>query len=66
MYSSFLVRVWRDEDAEGHAGWQAEVQQIQSGKSWTFSSHEALLAFLQRLTSGDDRESQRRDQTFGP
>lgn len=62
MYNSFMVRVWRDDDAKDAASWQAEVQRIQSGESWTFSSPEALLAFLHRLTLDDDWESQRQEQ----
>jgi hypothetical protein len=57
MYNSFLVRVWRDDDAEQDTGWQAEVQQIQNGESWNFRNPEALLAFLHKLVDDEGWES---------
>ena len=50
-YASFLVRLWREGDAElpaPAADWQGEVEHIQSGRRWTFSTLEELLDFLQR------------------
>jgi hypothetical protein len=49
MYRSFLLRMWYEEEGREGTGWQAEIQQIQSGESWTFSSREGLLAFLHKL-----------------
>lgn len=60
MYRSFLVRVWIEKDEKKAAGWQAEVQEIQSGERWNFSSREALRTFLQWLIA--DYERDRRDQ----
>lgn len=58
MYRSFLLRVWYEDDEHAAAGWQAEVRQIQSGESRTFSSREALLAFLQLLADDVDKQRQ--------
>jgi hypothetical protein len=61
-YRSFLVRVWHEEDEQDErdaAGWQAEVKQIQSGERWSFSSQEALIAFLHRKTNEVDRVGSR-------
>jgi hypothetical protein len=47
-YASFLIRLWRQAglDAVGNPlDWQSEVEHIQSGQTWTFSSLEALMAF---------------------
>jgi hypothetical protein len=35
---------------EPTAGWQGEVEHIQSGRNWTFSTLEELLGFLRRQT----------------
>ena len=50
-YVSFLVRLWREtspELTEPAADWQAEVEHIQTGRRWTFSTLDELLAFLRR------------------
>jgi len=60
LYSSFLVRVWFEGEEQWDTGWQAEVQQIQSGESWVFNSREELLAFfngLPRLLDESDSET---------
>jgi hypothetical protein len=47
-YASFLIRLWRQTgpDAAGNPfDWQSEVEHIQSGQTWTFSSLGALMAF---------------------
>ena len=48
-YSSFVLRLWCDED-EGPdhlvADWQSEIRHIQSGESWYFGTYEDLLSFL--------------------
>lgn len=49
VYRSYLVRVWAEDGEQEADDWEAEVQQIQSGESWTFSSREALIAFFRRL-----------------
>jgi hypothetical protein len=62
MYQSYLLRVWYEDDEQHVADWQAEIQQIQSGESWTFSSREALLSSLyQLLKHPDDSEGQNRN-----
>jgi hypothetical protein len=51
--------VWWEDDEREAAGWQAEVKQIQSGERWSFSSQEALIAFLHRKTNDAERERPR-------
>jgi hypothetical protein len=54
MYQSYLVRVWFEDDEQQSAGWQAEIQQIQSGDSWSFSNRQELLDCLTQLLSEPD------------
>ena len=46
-YRSFLVRLWRDHSGcGGPDGWRGEVEHVQTGARWSFSTLDALLAFL--------------------
>ena len=48
-YVSFLIRLWREESLvipEATANWQGEVEHIQTGRRWTFSTLHELLSFL--------------------
>jgi hypothetical protein len=50
-YASFLVRLWRERSPEQPApaiDWHGEVEHIQSGRRWTFSSLGQVLSFLDR------------------
>jgi len=50
-YVSFLVRLWREptlELPEQTAGWQGEVERIQTGQRWEFDTLDRLLSFLRR------------------
>lgn len=50
-YASFMVRLWREEGSaltEPATDWQSEVQHIQSGQSWSFSTLDELLDFVRR------------------
>ncbi|MFQ6102263.1 MAG: hypothetical protein ACE5OS_13670 [Anaerolineae bacterium] len=50
-YASFLIRLWREASANATApaaDWQGEVEHIQSGRRWTFSTLDELLGFLRR------------------
>ena len=50
-YVSFLVRLWREEQAapsEPAAAWQSELKHIQNGGRWTFSTIDELLGFLRQ------------------
>ena len=52
-YLSFLVRLWHEaaaEDSGPGAEWQGEIEHIQSGQRWEFSSLDELLSFLRRMT----------------
>jgi len=49
-YRSFLLRLWLENEVAGSsspAGWQAEVESIQSGESWSFSDLASLLDFIE-------------------
>lgn len=54
MYNSYLVRVWSEEDKGDTADWQAEIQQIQSGRSWSFNSRQETMDCLQKLLKFSD------------
>jgi hypothetical protein len=46
-YESFLVRLWRDHPGyDGRGGWRGEIEHIQTGTRWSFSTLGDLLAFL--------------------
>lgn len=50
-YTSFLIRVWREQNPEREeppADWCGEVEHIQTGQLWTFSTLDELLGFLHR------------------
>ena len=50
-YASFMVRLWREEGvavSTPDAKWQSEIQHIQSGRSWTFTTLDELLDFIRR------------------
>lgn len=49
-YASFLVRLWRTPVLEGERTrpWHGEVEHIQSGRRWTFSTLDEVLTFLRR------------------
>lgn len=54
---SFLVRLWREEagDASEPAGtWESQVEHIQTGRRWSFSTLPELLEFLGRQTADAD------------
>jgi hypothetical protein len=48
-YASLIVRLWRlpeDQTADIKPDWRSEVEHIQSGEHWAFSSSEELEHFL--------------------
>ena len=46
-YISFVVRLWPDPAGDQpRSRWQGEVEHIQSGVRWNFSTLHDLLAFL--------------------
>ncbi len=50
-YISFLIRLWREPASElagQSAGWQGEVEHIQSGRKWKFCNLDDVLTFLRR------------------
>ena len=56
-YASFLIRVWREQNperGEPTADWCGEVEHIQSGQRWTFSTLDELLGFLRRQTENPE------------
>ncbi len=51
QYASMIVRLWRLAGKSENAmpvRWQGEVEQIQSGQTWKFSSFEQLVEFLKK------------------
>lgn len=56
-YVSFLIRLWRErspESPEPTADWESEVEHIQTGRRWTFSTLDELLGFLRRQAENPD------------
>lgn len=61
-YASFLVRLWQEatpplegEEKGGEVSeWHGEVEHIQSGRRWAFSSLDEVLAFLRQQARGTD------------
>jgi hypothetical protein len=49
LYTSYLLRLWREERAEAVA-WHSQVDHIQSGRRWSFDTLEQLLDFLRGQT----------------
>jgi hypothetical protein len=59
-YASFLVRVWCEDDRERGtpaAGWQGEVQHIQTSQRRAFSTLDELLNLLRQVTEEADTPS---------
>ena len=53
QYTSFLIRMWRPchQEPDGRPGeWRSEVEHLQSKASWSFTTLDELLAFLQNHT----------------
>ena len=51
-YMSFLVRLWRDSPGDQlRYDWCGELEQIQTGTRWSFSTYSELLVCLHQLTS---------------
>jgi hypothetical protein len=48
QYASFLIRLWRSVDPDGGSDleWHSEVEHIQSGEVWSFSTLDALRDFI--------------------
>ncbi len=48
FYASFLIRLWSTREASSPTEyeWQGELQHIQSGQRWTFTTFDELLTFL--------------------
>ena len=61
-YASFLIRVWREtgprcdalEECVAPQDWQGEVEHIQTGERWSFSTLDELLGFLRRQTENPE------------
>jgi hypothetical protein len=46
-YVSFLLRLWRDQPTDDRRGaWHGEIEHIQTGARWGFSTLSDLIAFL--------------------
>jgi len=56
-YASFLIRLWRQTNPAYGAGsrdWQSEVDHIQSGQRWKFTTVDDLLNFLRQSTEDSE------------
>lgn len=65
-YHSFLVRLWREPDAERAAvalDWQSEIEHIQSGQRWTFDTLDGMLSFLRQRVSDLEMLNRSADKT---
>ena len=50
-YKSFLIRLWCEANLRAFPEeWRGEVEHIQSGRRWSFSTLDELLDFLRRQT----------------
>ena len=50
-YASFLIRLWREAGADTAVlltDWCSEVEHIQTGQRWAFSTLDELLEFLRQ------------------
>ena len=51
-YMSFLMRLWREPNREEAptppADWHSEIECIQTGQRWTFTTLDELLDFLRQ------------------
>lgn len=57
-YASFLVRLWREGNAEAYeatSGWHGEIEHIQSGQHLIFGTVEELLNHLRQQTNDLER-----------
>jgi hypothetical protein len=49
-YVSFLVRLWRGQHDNDHRDdWHGEIEHIQYGTRWCFTTHAELIAVLQQV-----------------
>jgi hypothetical protein len=59
-YASFLVRLWREAEPDPReiaAGWQGEVQHIQTSQRRDFGTLDELLGILRQVTEEADAPS---------
>mgnify|MGYP006311421703 CR=1 FL=1 len=56
-YLSYVVRLWRERSLEQPTAvadvWEGEIEHIQTGERWHFTSIEELLAFLRYQVNGE-------------
>ena len=58
-YVSFLLRLWRDQATDDRRGaWHGEIEHIQTGVRWSFSTLGDLLAFLHQAVVAPQAISQ--------
>lgn len=56
-YASFLIRLWRQTgplNPERPGDWQSEVEHIQSGQHWKFTTLDELLDFMRQQAEDMD------------
>lgn len=52
-YRSFVVRLWRAEDAPPAAPWHGEIESIQSGQQWHFAALPATFEQFQLVLGAE-------------
>lgn len=48
-YVSFMVRLWRDDQAQPQDCWHSEVEHVQTGERWQFDDLKQSLHFLTHM-----------------
>jgi hypothetical protein len=51
-YASYLIRLWREQTPGKTAACYVEVESVQTGQKWAFTSLRALHDFLQARSEG--------------
>ncbi len=51
---TFIVRLWRETDAEGHDHWRGRVEQVASQEVGYVEGVAGVARFLERWTSPDE------------
>ena len=68
-YASFLIRLWREAGADTMAllaDWCSEVEHIQTGQRWTFSTLDELLEFLRQELEQPEYSNDRLSKVLPP
>ena len=56
-YQSFLLRLWRSTDREGHLVWRASLEDPATGERQGFSDLDILFEYIQKMTDKQEEDS---------